>query len=82
MKKQKLYEKIMGKPPSKNIRWREVESFFSQFGYEKVEGAGSRVSFYNHDLGVQIDLHKPHGGKNLLVYQVKEIQSHIIEAGL
>jgi hypothetical protein len=78
-KKNKLLNKIMSIPIKKGITFREVEALLVGLGYEKIEGSGSRVGFYNSEFDHLIDLHKPHPGNELKVYQVKKIQTKLKE---
>ena len=73
-KKEKLLEKIQTRPIRKDITYSEVESLFKSLGYKVLEGEGSRVKFYNPNTDDLIILHKPHPGKELKVYAVKNIQ--------
>jgi hypothetical protein len=77
--KDKQLKRILSKPPKKDITYRELESLLVGMGYQKVEGSGSRVSYYNSELDNLIELHKPHHGKELKVYQVKLIQERLKE---
>lgn len=78
-KKEKLLRRIMGKPPRKDITYNEVETLFESMGYEKTEGSGSRVSFYHSDKDHLIELHKPHPGNELKLYQIRKIQRKLGE---
>jgi len=49
------------------------------FGYEKIEGSGSAVKFYNKEKDNLINLHKPHPNNVLKVYLVKQIQLKLKE---
>ncbi len=48
--KQKLFDRIMANPPKKDIKYNEVETLLLSKGYQKIEGSGSRVTFYNEEL--------------------------------
>jgi predicted RNA binding protein YcfA (HicA-like mRNA interferase family) len=78
-KKEKLLRRIMEKPPRKDITYDELETLLSSMGYEKIEGSGSRVSFYHSDKDHVIELHKPHPGNELKLYQILKIQKKLRE---
>jgi len=46
-KKNKLLQRIMTSPPKKDIKYSEVEILLRSKSYQKIEGSGSRVTFYN-----------------------------------
>lgn len=78
-KKEKVVAKILSSPPRKDIRYKELESLLIGMGYKKIEGSGSRVSFYNPEFDHLIELHKPHPGNELKAYQVKLVQTKLKE---
>jgi len=78
-KKHKLLKKIMSKPPKRDITYKELESLLTGLGYQKIEGSGSRISFYNFEFDNLIELHRPHPGNELKFYQVKLIQEKLNE---
>lgn len=78
-KKEKLLRRIMGKPPNKNITYDELETLLNSMGYDKIEGSGSRVSFYHSGKNHLIELHKPHPGNELKLYQILKIQKKLEE---
>lgn len=78
-KKNKLLQRIMTSPPKKDIKYSEVEILLRSKGYQKIEGSGSRVTFYNAETDDIIDLHKPHPGNELKVYLVRKIQRKLRE---
>ena len=78
----RLLQRFLTKP--KDFTFDELVTLLRKYGYELRKGGktgGSRVSFIDKEKNV-IKLHKPHGGKPLLEYQIKEIISSLKERGL
>ncbi|EQB40019.1 hypothetical protein M947_03065 [Sulfurimonas hongkongensis] len=48
-------------------------------GYEKIEGSGSAVKFYNKEKDNLINLHKPLPSNVLKIYLIKQIQLNLME---
>jgi len=63
---EKLLERFLHFP--KDFTYNELKKLLYSFGYEEVQGTGSRVCFAkgNH----KIKLHKPHPGNILKRYQI------------
>ena len=72
----KLLRKFLNNP--KDFTWNELIKLLKSFGFEKLEGSGSRVKFINPDKDV-IELHKPHPGNIIKPYIIKKI---IIKLGI
>lgn len=70
-------EKFLTKPAKKDLTFSELETLLTGFGYEKMEGSGSRVKFFHPKTKDIISLHKPHPSNILKIYIVKEIQEKI-----
>ena len=66
--KEKLIQRFKSKP--KDFTFGELQRLLAGFGYQEVQGAGSRVVFANEGLGHKIKLHKPHPGNILKRYQI------------
>ncbi len=78
-KKDKLLQKILQIPPKKDLTFKELETILSSCGFEKIEGAGSAVKFYNQEKDILINLHKQHPSDILKVYLIKQIQVKLLE---
>lgn len=73
-KKEKLIERLRSHP--RDFTFEEAETLLGCLGYvrdNKGKTSGSRVVFFNPELGTQILLHKPHPRKELLAYQVRQL---------
>lgn len=79
-KRDKLLKKLFSKQPA--FTWDELITLMGQLGFEKREGAGSRVKFYNGSTGIIINLHKPHPGNILKKYIVKNIVEKLKAEGI
>ena len=68
-KKNKLIKKLKSQP--KDFEFKDAETLLSFLGLEKDnkgKTSGSRIRFFKD--GLKINLHKPHPGKVLPLYQV------------
>ena len=74
----KLITRLLSYP--KDFTYNELKTLLMTFGYNEVQGAGSRVCFSkdNH----KIKLHKPHPGSILKAYQLDLIIEDLISKGL
>ena len=74
----KLIIRLISYP--KDFTYNELKTLLTSFGYNEVQGEGSRVCFSkdNH----KIKLHKPHPGNVLKVYQLNLIIEELIAKGL
>ena len=78
-KKDKLLRKFLARPPKRNLTYPELRTLLESLGYREIHGQGSRVSFYHEQLDDIIDLHQPHPGNELKLYQVRLIQQKLRE---
>ncbi len=78
-KTDKLLKKFLQIPPKKDLTFKELETILLSCGFEKIEGAGSAVKFYNEKKDILINLHKPHPSDILKVYLIKQIQVKLLE---
>lgn len=79
IKKDKLLIKFLENPPRKDLTFKELTTLLLSLNFEKIEGSGSAVKFYNKEKDLLINLHKPHPSDILKVYLVKQIQSKLKE---
>jgi len=78
-KKDKLLTKFLENPPRKDLSFKELTTLLLSFNFEKIEGTGSAVKFYNKEKDLLINLHKPHPSDILKVYLIKQIQNKLKE---
>ena len=72
-KKEKLINRLKSRPV--DFSFSELETLLSILGFARVDKgrtSGSRVMFVNRNKQ-SILLHRPHGRKDLLEYQIKQI---------
>ena len=78
-KKDKLLAKFLENPPRKDLTFKELSTLLLSLDFEKIEGTGSAVKFYNKEKDLLINLHKPHPSDILKVYLIKQIQNKLKE---
>lgn len=78
-KKDKLLTKFLENPPRKDLTFKELSTLLLSLDFEKIEGTGSAVKFYNKKKDLLINLHKPHPSDILKVYLIKQIQNKLKE---
>jgi len=78
--KEKLEKRFLSMP--KDFNYNELKRLLGYFGYEDLQGAGSRVVFVNIKTGHKIKLHKPHPGNLLKRYQMELITLGLKNKGL
>ena len=81
-KKEKLIARIRTRP--KDVTFREVQTLFGYLGYQETEKgrtSGSRVCF-SKDGVPSFLLHKTHGRKNLLRYEIEAILDLLEKEGV
>ncbi len=71
---------LMGSPTPKSLPFRNVESLLAALGCEVAEGEGSRVSF--NLKGRSMTLHRPHPGKDIQSYQIRDVKGFLKKAGV
>jgi hypothetical protein len=77
-KSEKLKIRFLSRP--KDFKYSELKTFLSFYGYEEIQGAGSRVCFEKENH--KIKLHKPHPGSILMSYQIDLIVKELTDKGL
>lgn len=66
---QKLIDEFTRRPTPKDFAWDDVVKLLKHYGYEQLEGAGSRKKFVD-EKNRKILLHKRHPDSTLLEYQI------------
>jgi predicted RNA binding protein YcfA (HicA-like mRNA interferase family) len=70
-KKGKLLNRFISRPT--DFTYNELIKLLRGFGYEELQGSGSRIVFRNKEINHNIKLHKPHPGNILKRYQIELI---------
>ncbi len=78
-KHRKTLEAIMSKPTPKALPYRDVKSLLIGIGCDFEEREGSRVCFSM--LPNAVSMHRPHPGKEIREYQIKEIKTFLQKTG-
>jgi predicted RNA binding protein YcfA (HicA-like mRNA interferase family) len=65
---EKLLTKFLSRPRA--FTYNELIRLLRAFGYEELQGSGSRVVFRNEKLFHHIKIHKPHPSNVLKRYQI------------
>jgi hypothetical protein len=76
----KTLQAIFADPVNGNLQWRKIEALLVALGARAIEGDGSRVSFLLNEA--QVDIHRPHPGKEALRYRVKDVRKFLEKAGV
>lgn len=82
VKRDKLIRRLESEPS--DLEFAELEKILNGFGFllrNKGKTSGSRVSFINA-RGVSINLHKPHGGRKVARYQIRQVLDVLRSEGL
>ncbi len=77
-KTEKLILRLQSKP--KDFTYLELKTILAFWGYEEIQGSGSRVCFRSKSH--KIKLHKPHPGNLLKLYQIGLIIDELKKEGL
>jgi len=77
-KSEKIKIRFLSHP--KDFSYSELKTFLSSFGYEEIQGTGSRVCFARENH--KIELHKPHPGNILKRYQIDLVTKELTDKGL
>lgn len=70
----------MAKPAPKALPYRDIKSLLLGIGCDFEEREGSRVCFSL--LPHAVSMHKPHPGKEVKEYQIKEIRIFLRKVGV
>jgi hypothetical protein len=71
-KKEKLINQLCSLP--KDFTIYELTNLMKSLGYiefKKGKTSGSRIAFYHKEKKMILNLHKPHPGNELKIYQIK-----------
>jgi hypothetical protein len=77
-KTEKMIVRLLSLP--KDFTYAELKTILTFWGYEEVQGAGSRVCFRSETHNIK--LHRPHPGNLLKQYQIGLIIDELKKEGL
>lgn len=75
----KAIDRLKRKPT--DFKWSELTRIMNHFGYQTLEGSGSRVKFYHPEKDSIVNLHRPHNPKTLRKYQIEDVLNQLGEDG-
>ena len=81
-KKEKLLDYLCSLPRDFTIN--ELTKLMNSLGYiqyKRGKTSGSRIAFYHQEKKLILNLHKPHPGNELKIYQIKEVIKFLKRAG-
>lgn len=78
--REKLLKRFLSAP--NDFTCSELRALLLGFGFQVIEGKGSRVKFFHPTLQQSIHCHKPHPDKLVRLYALKEIQCFLRKEGL
>lgn len=79
-KKEKIIDRLKSKP--KDFIYDEARNVLNIFGFiedNKGKTSGSRIVFRNYEINQKIELHRPHPGNILKLYQINKILDKLKE---
>jgi hypothetical protein len=79
-RQEKLLNRFVSRPT--DFTYNGLIRLLRGFGYEKLQGSGSRAVFRNKEIGHNIKMHKPHPGNVLKRYQIDLIIKELKSKGL
>jgi len=65
----------------KDYRWSELVTVLTRFGFNEIQGNGSRVRFFDETTKLVCCFHKPHPGSIMKLYAVKEALNYLVDNG-
>ena len=77
-KSDKLLIRFLSRP--NDFTYSELKTLLASFGYEEIQGTGSRVCFARENH--KIKLHKPHPFKIMKRYQIDLVVKELTDKGL
>lgn len=77
----KVIAKLKKTPPPKDFSWKELQKVMKHFGYEELEGAGSRVKFVHPKTKHKVFLHKRHPDSTLIGPQIEDVVESLESQG-
>ena len=79
-KQRKTLEAIFSHPTPKNVAWDDLVSLLCALGCDMEKDGGSHFAFRRNNL--KSDFHRPHPGKELKPYQVRDAKVFLVKIGV
>ena len=65
----------------KDFKWSELQVVFNKFGFNEIQGNGSRVKFCEKSKGLVCNLHKPHPDPIMKQYAIRQVLDFLKDNG-
>jgi hypothetical protein len=78
-KRDKSLERLLAHP--KDFTWEELVTVLKHFGYQELNGTGSRRKFLNKATDQKLSLHKPHPRNIVKRYIIDIVITALVEDG-
>ena len=79
-KQRKTLAAIFTNPPPKTLAWDDLVSLLFALGCDMDKDGGSHCAFRRD--GKKADFHRPHPGKDLKPYQVRDARDFLVKIGV
>jgi predicted RNA binding protein YcfA (HicA-like mRNA interferase family) len=79
-KQQKTLAAIFSNPTPKTLAWDDFVSLLLALGCDMEKDGGSHFAFRRKNQ--KIDFHRPHPGKELKSYQVRDAKAFLLKIGV
>jgi predicted RNA binding protein YcfA (HicA-like mRNA interferase family) len=79
-KHRKTLEAIFSSPTPKTLAWDDLVSLLLALGCDMEKDGGSHFAFRRDSQ--KADFHRPHPGKELKPYQVRDAQTFLVKIGV
>jgi predicted RNA binding protein YcfA (HicA-like mRNA interferase family) len=79
-KQRKTLEAIFSAPTPKNLAWDDLVSLLQALGCDVETDGGSHFAFRRDNK--KADFHRPHPGKELKPYQVRDVRLFLVTIGV
>ena len=73
-------EAIFSDPTPKNLDWNDLVSLLLALGCDMEKDGGSHFAFRRNNQ--KSDFHRPHPGKELKPYQVRDAKNFLVKIGV
>ncbi|CAL6170768.1 MULTISPECIES: type II toxin-antitoxin system HicA family toxin [Vibrio harveyi group] len=78
-RQEKLIKRLLSNP--KDFTWDELKKLLGNFGYEMLNGKGSRRKFIHRETKQVINLHEPHPQNIMKKYAIDDVIDKLKELG-
>jgi len=79
-RQRKTLAAIFSNPVPKTVAWDDLVALFSALGCDAASDGGSHCAFKRGNQ--KADFHRPHPGKELKPYQVRDARAFLVKTGV